>query len=262
MYSRFSNYDDILGKDVLIYVYSKDEEIAKRQLQNIMLFCKKNNLNCLSSYVDNFGSNKLNNKISLKKMINENSNINVIISNIDRLSRDIMDIFEINKLCHQKNIGIYDINSDDFISQNIINLIDKYKNEINKGGDEKMQRKIKALVVEPNQLPRVEMIENNLSAKQKIVNGNIEYVSRDYYPDVIFICNEEGKIRGMPFNRDIGGDILAGPFIIVGDDPEIGEDRSLTDEQIKKYQDVFNENSITDTNKKIMELYLNNDYEI
>ncbi len=122
-----------------------------------------------------------------------------------------------------------------------------------------MQRKIKVLVVEPNELPREEMIENTLKAKQELVGGDIEYVSRDYYSDVIFICNEEGKLRGLPFNRDIGQDIIAGPFIIVGDDPEIGEDRSLTDEQIKKYQNVFDEKSISDTNIKLTEIYLGKD---
>lgn len=122
-----------------------------------------------------------------------------------------------------------------------------------------MQKKIKVLVVEPNELPREEMIENTLKAKQDLVGGDIEYVSRDYYSDVIFICNEEGKLRGLPFNRDIGQDIIAGPFIIVGDDPEIGEDRSLTDEQIKKYQNVFDEKSISDTNIKLTEIYLGKD---
>lgn len=122
-----------------------------------------------------------------------------------------------------------------------------------------MQRKIKVLVVEPNELPREEMIENTLKAKQELVGGDIEYVSRDYYSDVIFICNEEGKLRGLPFNSDIGQDIIAGPFIIVGDDPEIGEDRSLTDEQIKKYQNVFDEKSISDTNIKLTEIYLGKD---
>lgn len=122
-----------------------------------------------------------------------------------------------------------------------------------------MQRKIKVLVVEPNELPREEMIENTIKAKQELVGGDIEYVSRDYYSDVIFICNEEGKLRGLPFNRDIGQDIIAGPFIIVGDDPEIGEDRSLTDEQIKKYQNVFDEKSISDTNIKLTEIYLGKD---
>ena len=122
-----------------------------------------------------------------------------------------------------------------------------------------MQRKIKVLVVEPNELPKEEMIDNTLKAKQDLVGGDIEYVSRDYYPDVIFICNEEGKLRGLPFNRDIGQDISAGPFIIVGEDPEIGEDRSLTDEQIKKYQNIFNEKSISDTNIKLTEIYLGKD---
>lgn len=122
-----------------------------------------------------------------------------------------------------------------------------------------MQRKIRVLVVEPNELPKEEMIDNTLKAKQDLVGGDIEYVSRDYYSDVIFICNEEGKLRGLPFNRDIGQDIIAGPFIIVGDDPEIGEDRSLTDEQIKKYQNIFNEKSISNTNIKLTEIYLGKD---
>ena len=120
----------------------------------------------------------------------------------------------------------------------------------------KVQRNIRALLVEPNELPKEVFIKNSLEAKQKLVGGNIEYTSREYYSDVIFICNEEGKILGLPLNRDIGGDIIAGSFLIVGDDPEIGEDRSLTDDQIKKYQDVFNEKSIEDTNLHVAQIYL------
>lgn len=125
-----------------------------------------------------------------------------------------------------------------------------------------MQRKIKGLIVEPNELPKEIEFDNNLKTKQSLLDGNIEYVSRDYYPDVIFICNEEGKIRGLPLNRDIGHDIIAGPFLIVGDDPELGEDRSLTEDQIKKYQNIFNEKSIEDTNKKITDIYLSKDIEM
>ena len=120
-----------------------------------------------------------------------------------------------------------------------------------------MQRSIRALWVEPNELPKEVTIKNCLAEKQKLVGGNIEYTSREYYPDVIFICNEEGKIDGLPLNRDIGGDIIAGPFLIVGDDPNIGEDRSLTDDQIQKYQKVFDEKSIEDTNIKVASIYLN-----
>ena len=125
-----------------------------------------------------------------------------------------------------------------------------------------MQRRIRGLIVNPNELPKEIEFDHNLKSKQELLDGNIEYVSREYYPDVIFICNEEGKIRGLPLNRDIGHDIIAGPFLIVGDDPELGEDRSLTNDQIKKYQDIFNEKSIEDTNKKITDIYLSKDMEM
>lgn len=125
-----------------------------------------------------------------------------------------------------------------------------------------MNERIKVLVVEPNKLPRVEMIDNNLESKQKLVGGYIEYVYRDYYPNVIFICNEEGKILGLPFNRDIGGDIIAGTFVILGDDPEKGEEISLTDSQVEKYQQLFGEKSIEDTNYKLAQIYLENNLEM
>lgn len=123
-----------------------------------------------------------------------------------------------------------------------------------------MQRRIKVLVVKPNKLPELQEIDNTLSAKQKVVGGYIEYATREHYPDVVFICNESGKLEGLPLNRSIGDDIIAGDFIIAGDDPEIGEDRSLTEEQIKKYKLVFGKESIEKTNREISNLLLG--YEI
>ena len=106
-------------------------------------------------------------------------------------------------------------------------------------------------------MPRIDYINNNLESKQKIVDGDIEYVYRDYYPNVVLICNEEGKLNGSPLNRDIGGDIIAGTFIITGDDSEEGIEKSLTDSQIQKYQQVFDEKSIEETNIKIAEMFFN-----
>lgn len=71
---------------------------------------------------------------------------------------------------------------------------------------------------------------------------------------VVLICNEEGKINGSKYNRDIGYDIIAGTFIIVRENPDDGEDRSLTDEQIEKYKERFNEESIEKTNQKILSI--------
>ena len=117
-----------------------------------------------------------------------------------------------------------------------------------------MQRVIKALYVEPNALPEIVNIENNLKSKQKKVGGSIEYTRLPDDDDVVLICNEESKINGMEANRDIGYDIIFGPFLIVGDDPEIGDDRSLTEEQIRKYSKTFDQKSIEKTEEKIISL--------
>lgn len=119
-----------------------------------------------------------------------------------------------------------------------------------------MQRKLRALLVKEDTLPEEIELSNNLSSLQEAVEGLIEYY---YIPDVddaVIICNEEGKINGMGPNREVGRDIIFGPFLIVGDDAEIGENRSLTDEQISKYKEMFNEKSIEKTYEKITKIKL------
>ena len=126
-----------------------------------------------------------------------------------------------------------------------------------------MQRDLNLLLVKPNELPKKITIKNTLKEKQKLVDGLIEYVYLPNCNDVVLICNEEGKLLGLPPNRDIGYDIVCGDFLIVGDDPELGEDRSLTDEQITKYSKMFDELSIEKTNERINDILLSkiNDYE-
>lgn len=109
-----------------------------------------------------------------------------------------------------------------------------------------MQRNIRVLVVEPYSEPRVEIIHNRLSDKQHIVGGLIEYTYIEDDDKIAIICNEEGKNLGLPLNRDIGHDIIAGTFIIVGDN-DTGEDRSLTDDQIEHYKERFGKEFVIDS---------------
>lgn len=121
-----------------------------------------------------------------------------------------------------------------------------------------MQRNIRVLVVEPEKLPYEKIIPNKLHDKQDIVGGNIEYTRVDNDPNALLICNEEGKLDGLPYNRFIGHDIIAGTFIIVGDDPDIGEDRSLSDEQVKQYKQRFDKDSIEETQTELLKILLKN----
>ena len=98
---------------------------------------------------------------------------------------------------------------------------------------------LKVLVIRPNEIPKVEWIENNLDSFQEVVGGYIEcvYPFRD---NVCLICNEEGKLNGSLPNRplfDENGDvydIIFGTFFIVRND-----DLDLTDEQIGCYATYF-----------------------
>lgn len=119
-----------------------------------------------------------------------------------------------------------------------------------------VQRNIKVLYVEPFKEPVEMIIKNNLQEKRKLVDGNIvyAYILDDY--SVSIICNDESKLNGMKPNRDIGHDIIFGPFLIAGYD-DSGEDRSLTDEQINKYKKEFDELSIYKTILKVNQILIN-----
>lgn len=96
---------------------------------------------------------------------------------------------------------------------------------------------IKVLVVEPNKEPYIKEIESSLESLQDIVGGLIEYINLENNVDLI--CNEEGKINNLPFNRSIGNDIIAGTFIIAGVNLQNGETISIPKDKVNKYTKLF-----------------------
>ena len=107
--------------------------------------------------------------------------------------------------------------------------------------------KIKVLLVEPEKYPKEIVIDDSLEAMQEVVGGNIE----EYMPyddDVAIICNEEGKMRGLPLNRAVYVqdndkkemvDIICGKFFICYAPPESESFQSLPDDMMKKYKEQF-----------------------
>lgn len=66
----------------------------------------------------------------------------------------------------------------------------------------------------PGKKPEARVIPNTLEALQELVGGYIEAVSVPVGGGCVFICNEEGKLRGMAPNFYYRGDILVGPVFI------------------------------------------------
>lgn len=94
---------------------------------------------------------------------------------------------------------------------------------------------IRVLKVEPGRPPEEVTIPNTLDALQAAVGGDIDLLDLD--TDATLICNENGKTLGLTANRRIGGEVIAGPFLIVG--AMDGEFCSLSDDAAAYYTEHF-----------------------
>jgi len=95
------------------------------------------------------------------------------------------------------------------------------------------------IIVEPEKLARKAVIDGNLESLQKVVGGHIEAIY-PYEDPVAIVCNEEGKLNGLPLNRRLEDyDIIAGTFMVCG----LGEEDfaslspELADKYLKKFED-------------------------
>ena len=96
---------------------------------------------------------------------------------------------------------------------------------------------MKVVLVEVGKPAKIADIPHDLKAMQTIVEGPIQAL----YPwddPVALVCNEEGKLHGLPLNRILEDyDIIAGNFFLCG----LSKDNfpSLSGSLPKKYQEKF-----------------------
>ena len=102
------------------------------------------------------------------------------------------------------------------------------------------------LVVEPGYLPYEKEIldsADHLEQMQAIVGGLIEPIY-PYHEEVAIVCNEEGLINGLPFNRSVPGGYggVFGTFFICG----LGEEDfcSLPPELMERFKKEFRNSEI------------------
>ncbi len=98
-----------------------------------------------------------------------------------------------------------------------------------------VQEQLRVLKFEPGKAPEEITMPNTLEAFQTAVGGDIEAVGLD--SGAVLICNEEGKLMGLPANRRVGGDTIAGTFLIAGSAD--GKFCSLSDEDAARYGREF-----------------------
>ena len=88
-------------------------------------------------------------------------------------------------------------------------------------------------------------LEDSLASMQHAVGGLIQVVYEPGGRDAALICNDEGKLLGLPLNRalrDENGEIydaIAGTFFICGAPADSENFTSLTDEQVDYWLERF-----------------------
>lgn len=88
---------------------------------------------------------------------------------------------------------------------------------------------MKVIAKNPGEPFREMEVDNTLEALQAFVQGYIETVT--LFTDMCIICNEEGAIKGLPYNITILGLPLCGPILLVGTDEDEFCDAPLSLEQ-------------------------------
>ena len=104
---------------------------------------------------------------------------------------------------------------------------------------------MKILKLEPNETPVIMEIEGSLASMQSVVGGRIQAVF-PFPEEVALICNEEGKLMGLPYNRtlrneetDEAYDIICGTCFLCGAPADCDNFTDLTLEQLQKYTEYY-----------------------
>ena len=103
---------------------------------------------------------------------------------------------------------------------------------------------MRILLVEPGKKPVLKKIDGSLRSMQEMVGGTIQ-VLYPFEESVALICNDEGKLLGLPLNRalrDEDGhiyDIVAGTFFLCGAPEGSDSLEDLTEQQAVYFRDQF-----------------------
>lgn len=103
---------------------------------------------------------------------------------------------------------------------------------------------MRVLLVEPGKRPVLKEIDGSLKSMQEIVGGTIQAI----YPfdePVVLICNDEGKLLGLPLNRALRDeegriyDVIAGTFFLCGAPEDCDHLESIPDSLAGSYRKRF-----------------------
>ena len=101
-------------------------------------------------------------------------------------------------------------------------------------------RKLSVIVKRPGSKPYHTYISDSLENLQNFVGGYIETLT--FFEDMAVICNEEGRLRDLPYNCEVLGVEFVGDIIFVGINGDEFDDIPIDFKTFKiLFQDLFEE---------------------
>lgn len=97
-------------------------------------------------------------------------------------------------------------------------------------------KQIEVYIMLPGDYPYKTRIDNTLEALQEIVGGYIETVS--FPANLVVICNEEGRLKGLEPTCTVCGVDFCGPVIFAGVDGDDLADCPIRVEPLLQEEDV------------------------
>ena len=104
---------------------------------------------------------------------------------------------------------------------------------------------MKILRVDPGLYPQEAEINGSLESMRQLVGGLIQVIYPFDDTEVALVCNDEGKLLGLPFNcalRDESGaiyDVVAGTFFLCSASWDSDTFGSLSEDQVQEYMERF-----------------------
>ena len=75
---------------------------------------------------------------------------------------------------------------------------------------------MRAIIKEPGKTGHVIEVKHDLEELQRIVGGYIEMVP--LFPNLVALCDEDGRLKGSPYNCELCGILFVGTILLVGVD--------------------------------------------
>ncbi len=94
---------------------------------------------------------------------------------------------------------------------------------------------MKAIIKYPGEDPRQWNVPNTLEGLQAVVGGYIEVVR--LFEDMAVICDEEGRLKGLPYNCEVCGVDFVGTILFVGTNED--EFKDIPVEDLDMFQYLF-----------------------